>query len=241
MFETPTVKRQDCTVNYEWLKLPIQTDHPFYNQVVDFTNPSQTGSDVSRAIAARHIYDDGVGRCNVGRITIGRRLPDWEPVTPDESGTLTRTGWGEEDMSFVLTAQCKEGGSIKWKEGPYTCTGSNCLREYIQIDRSNHLQDWTLCGLNRIGFKTSGWMNSGIELDRLGLCRMGSDEEGWNIGTIIRYRRDDDDGTRPVKCCLHSYDWSGETVNDRIPGCLMNDGMDYSNLPYQMLWAGDCQ
>ena len=53
MFDTPDVKRQDCTVNYEWLKLPIATDHPFYNQIVDFTNPSQTGSDVSRAIAAR--------------------------------------------------------------------------------------------------------------------------------------------------------------------------------------------
>ena len=53
MFETPDVKRQDCTVNYEWLKLPIPTDHPFYDQIVDYTNPSNTGSDVTRAIAAR--------------------------------------------------------------------------------------------------------------------------------------------------------------------------------------------
>ena len=53
MFETPDVKRQDCTVNYEWLKLPIPTDHPFYGQIVDYTNPSKTGSDVTRAIAAR--------------------------------------------------------------------------------------------------------------------------------------------------------------------------------------------
>ena len=53
MFETPDVKRQDCTVNYEWLKLPIPTDHPFYDQIVDYTNPSKTGSDVTRAIAAR--------------------------------------------------------------------------------------------------------------------------------------------------------------------------------------------
>ena len=102
-----------------------------------------------------------------------------------------------------------------------------------------------MCGLNRLGFTTSGWMNSGIELDRLGLCRMGSDEDGWNIGTIIRYRKDDDDGTRPVKCCLQDSDWaqfdSEPTVNGRIPGCLLNDGMDYSKLPYQMLWAGDCQ
>ena len=66
MFDTPDVKRQDCTVklssavsieqysvNYEWLRLPIKSDHPFYNQIVDLINPSNTGSDVTRAIAAR--------------------------------------------------------------------------------------------------------------------------------------------------------------------------------------------
>ena len=53
MFDTPDVKRQDCTVNYEWLRLPIKNDHPFYNQIVDSANPSNTGSDVTRAIAAR--------------------------------------------------------------------------------------------------------------------------------------------------------------------------------------------
>ena len=83
-------------------------------------------------------------------------------------------------------------------------------------------------------------MNSGTELDRLGLCRMGSDENGWHIGTLIRYR-----GTSSVQCCLRESEWSEfdpePTVNGNIPGCRLNDGMDYSKLPYQMLWAGDCQ
>ena len=94
----------------------------------------------------------------VGGFTIGRRLPDTESITPDENGALTRSGSEQDqgysreyqsgpciydpifldsdkdksnpnkDMTYVLSAQCKDGGAIKWIDGPYTCTGSNCLR-----------------------------------------------------------------------------------------------------------------
>ena len=74
----------------------------------------------------RHIYDNGVGSCMVGGFTIGRRIPDFKAIVPDESGNLRRDS--NEDMSYVLSAQCKDGGAIKWIDGPYTCTGSNCLR-----------------------------------------------------------------------------------------------------------------
>ena len=98
----------------------------------------------------------------VGGFTIGRRLPDAESITPDENGALTRSGNEQdqgysreyqyrtvrikldlsgdkdssnpsEDMTYVLSAQCKEGGAIKWIDGPYTCTGSNCLRLVFEI------------------------------------------------------------------------------------------------------------
>ena len=219
MFDTPDVKRQDCTVNYEWLSLPIPTDHPFYDQIVDFNEPSKTGSDVTEAIAARHVYDSGAGGCTVGSFSVGRRLPA-SNVKPDTSGAIP-----DQDLHYVLSAQCKEGGSIKWIDGPYDCTGSNCLREFIQIDRSWHLQDWQLCGLANRRFKTSG-----SELDRLGLCRIGNDDDGWTIGTLIRYR-----GGSTVQCCRQADDWNTPK------GCSKNDGFDYSKLPYQMLWAGDCQ
>ena len=82
------------------------------------------GSIVSHTF--RHIYDNGVGSCMVGGFTIGRRIPDFKAIVPDESGDLRRDS--NEDMSYVLSAQCKDGGAIKWIDGPYTCTGSNCLR-----------------------------------------------------------------------------------------------------------------
>ena len=64
----------------------------------------------------------------VGSFTIGRRIPDTEKITPDESGALP-----SRDMTFVLSAQCKDGGAIKWIDGPYSCTGSNCLRLVFEL------------------------------------------------------------------------------------------------------------
>ena len=106
--------RADCTRGFEWIKLPISTDNPFYDKIVDFSTASTNGQAKSAIVvqAKANYMTHGSNR----EIFTAGRTPI-NPVEPDANGTFDVDG----RESFALVAQCEQG-QMEWVDmGPYEC------------------------------------------------------------------------------------------------------------------------
>ena len=109
--------RADCTRGFEWIKLPMSTDNPFYDKIVDFSTASTNGQAKSAIVVqAKANYTIGAARTPIN------------PVEPDANGTFDVDG----RESFALVAQCEQG-QMEWVDmGPYECE-SQVKKECDQI------------------------------------------------------------------------------------------------------------
>ena len=125
--------------------------------------------------------------------------------------------------TYVLTAQCPNGGSLKWREGPYDCKGPLCPSLYPKEDA---FYDITGNDLHTL------WNTSG-RVRKFGICRI-KDENEWIIGTLIKYS--ELYSHKPYQCCPHGGDKT-------VAGCASSSYGPYGSYdhqPYQILYSGEC-
>ena len=117
--------RADCTRGFEWIKLPMSTDNPFYDKIVDFSTASTSGQAKSAIVVqAKANY---LSHTHFSAGHYARRTPI-NPVEPDANGTFDVDG----RESFALVAQCDQG-QMEWIDmGPYECE-SQVKKECDQI------------------------------------------------------------------------------------------------------------
>lgn len=231
----------DCTAGYEWIQSPVASDHPFFDKLVDFDDPTKTGSDVVNAISSAHYSDNGATSVHIGSWLSGIRMIA-DPVAKENDAFTglpkTQSSRGRRG-SFLLINQCASG-SLKWQSGPYNCNDNDCNTKYVQLDDIDSFSSMNLRGWSGL-IESSSWSS----FSRHGICRIWNGESGkYVMGSLIKYPDQDPDQenytvNQPYQCCPMSWNALAEQNGGYTVGCTLR-AAGHDAQPYDVLYSGDC-